>query len=271
LECVPELLQNASIARLVLVLVAFFGGLTVLSLVSGFTFERLFPKRQVFAVPLSKGQLRFELLGNLVFVGVTVASFTAALEGGVVSFGPESLVRISATFFALLVGFQIFYYGLHRAMHTRALMWIHRWHHRSHVTTALSAQSVSFGEACGWMIGYVGIPILFSLVVPISFFGWAAYMAFNVSGNVVGHANVELSSPASRTKLVSMFANPWIYHALHHARYNGHYSFQAAIMDRLFRTEWSDWPSLFDRILRGEPLRNLHERADVDAPPGQTY
>ena len=134
------------------------------------------------------------------------------------------------------------------------------------MTTALSAQSTSVVEACGWMIGYVGLPFAMSLVVPISFWGWAAYMAFNVSGNIVGHANVELSSPASGTKAMSLFANPFVYHALHHARWTGHYSFQAAFMDRIFGTEWDDWPALFRKILRGQPMQSLKERGEPDGP-----
>jgi sterol desaturase/sphingolipid hydroxylase (fatty acid hydroxylase superfamily) len=196
----------------------------------------------------------------VVFVGLTIATFTVALRSDLVRFGAESLGRGAATFFVLMFGFQVFYYGLHRAMHTRALLRFHAWHHQSQVTTALSAQSVGPVEAVGWMVGYVAMPLAISLVWPVSFWGWAAYMAFNVSGNVVGHANVELSSPASGTRAVSAFANPWVYHALHHARWTGHYGFQAALMDRLFGTEFADWPKLFSRILAGHPMKSLKEK-----------
>jgi hypothetical protein len=40
------------------------------------------------------------------------------------------------------VGFQAFYWTLHRAM-LQHLLFVHRWHHRSRVTTPLSGQSMS--------------------------------------------------------------------------------------------------------------------------------
>ncbi len=258
----PELLRDAGAATMALYVALFFGGLTVVNVAIGFAAERAFPGKRIFAVPLAEGQLGRELLGNVIFVAVTTAAFTMALSAGVVRFGDESWARGIATFAVLMFGFQIFYYGLHRAMHHRALLFTHRWHHQSQVTTALSAQSVSPFEAALWMLGYVGLPLVLSHLVPISFWGWAAYMAFNVSGNIVGHANVELAAAASGTRAASLFANPWVYHALHHARWTGHYSFQAALMDRIGSTEFADWPALFRRVRAGNPLESLKTRGE---------
>lgn len=256
----PEAIASLSIVGLAGVVAAFFVGLTVVNVALGFGFERLVPSRRVMDLPLPAGQLRHELVGNVVFVAACVVAFTSALGARAVRFGDASFGRGAVTFVVLMLGFQVFYYGLHRAMHTRALLRFHRWHHESQVTTALSAQSVSPAEALGWMVGYVGLPLAISLVWPISFWGWAAYMAFNVSGNVVGHANVELSGSASGTRAMSAFANPWVYHALHHARWTGHYGFQAAAMDRIFGTEYADWPVLFRRVLAGQPMKSLKEK-----------
>jgi sterol desaturase/sphingolipid hydroxylase (fatty acid hydroxylase superfamily) len=261
----PELLAHASLAQLAALVAAFFVGLTLLSVAAGFLAERLFPKRRVMALPLPEGQLRHELLGNVVFVSLTIACFTAALQSGLVLVGPTSLAREVTTFVVLMFGFQIYYYFLHRAMHAPALLPFHAWHHRSQVTTALTGQSVSFGEALGWMVGYVALPLALSRLWPIGFGGWAAYMAFNVSGNIVGHANVELTSRLNGTRVLSAFANPWVYHALHHARWTGHFGFQAAWMDRLFGSEFADWPALHARILGGQPMKSLKERG-TDAP-----
>jgi sterol desaturase/sphingolipid hydroxylase (fatty acid hydroxylase superfamily) len=177
-----------------------------------------------------------------------------------VRFGPLSLARHVATFLALLVGFQAFYWTLHRAMHMRRLLFVHRWHHRSRVTTPLSGQSMSVGEALLWMLGYVGLPMLYSFVMPISFEGWAAYLAFNVLGNMVGHANVEITARPFASRTAALFANPFVYHALHHARWRVNFGFQAAWMDRLFGTESEDWPCVYERVMAGRPLTRLDER-----------
>lgn len=258
----PEALRAASWSLTAAWVFAFFGLLTAVGVAIGFFAEKLVQGRRIFSVPLAAGQLRFEAIGNAIFLAITVATFTVALKSDVVRFGEPSFSRDLGTFLSLMIGFQVFYYFLHRAMHTRHLLWIHRWHHRSQVTTALSAQSMSPLEAAAWMLGYVGLPLVMSLVVPIGFWGWTAYMAFNVSGNVLGHANVELGGAKAGSRAASLFANPWLYHALHHARWTGHYSFQAALMDRVFGTEFSDWPVLFARVQKGRALASLKERGD---------
>lgn len=256
----PDYVRDASTPVMALCLLAFFALLTVVNVLMGFAAERWVPSKKIFAVPLAKGQLRHELVGNVVFVVVTALAVTGAISSDLIRFGTPTWGLAFATFFALLIGFQVFYYLLHRAMHHRSLLWMHRWHHRSQVTTPLSAQSMHVVESFGWMLGYVGLPLLLSLAFPISFWGWASYLIFNVSGNIVGHANVELGSNASRTG--SLFANPFVYHAMHHARWTGHYGFQAALMDRIGRTEWSDWPALYARVSSGKPLESLKARGE---------
>lgn len=250
----------SSLVPLALQVFAFFAGLTVLSVAAGFAAERALSRRRIFALPPAPGQVRRELVGNAIFLSVTTATFTAALSQGWVRLLEGSWLRGFGTFGALFLGFQIFYYALHRAMHTPLLLPIHRWHHASQVTSALSAQSVSPGEALLWMIGYVGLPVALSRITPLSPGGWAAYMAFNVMGNVGGHANVELTAKAGATRAATWLANPFVFHALHHARWIGHYGFGSAMMDRLFRSEHPDWPALYDRVASGKPLTSFKER-----------
>ena len=58
----------------------------------------------------------------------------------------------------------------------------------------------------------------------------------------------------------SLLSNTLVYHALHHARWAGHYGFAAALMDRIGGTEWPDWLALHERIDKGQPLTSLRER-----------
>jgi sterol desaturase/sphingolipid hydroxylase (fatty acid hydroxylase superfamily) len=259
----PSELQALSVPALAGTLFGFFAGLTLLATGLGFALERLLPRRKIFDVPLFPGQYRFELLGNAIFLAILTTTLTVSLRAGIVRLGPDSFARSGLSFLALMFGFQAYYWGLHRAMHTRALVRFHRWHHRSHVTTPLTGQSMSPVEACGWMVGYVGLPWAFSLLVPIGFWGWAGYLAFNVAGNVVGHSNVEPTLRTGASRAASTFLNPYVYHSLHHARWTGHYSFQAALMDRLMGTEWNDWRALYDRIVSGQPLKSLKERGSA--------
>ena len=245
---------------------AFFIGLTLVGLATGFALERWW-RRRIWSVPMPAGQVAHEIRGNLVFIAVCIASLAAALHFGWARLGAESGARFTLTFVALFFGFQVFYYALHRALHTHALVRFHRHHHESRVTSALSAQSTSFGEALGWMLGYVGMPVAFSLVAPISLNGWLAYLAFNVVGNIVGHANVEIIAPSRTLWFRSQLATVFTYHALHHARWTGHYGYASTWADRLFRTEFRDWPALHARVWSGQPMASLKERGELRPGP----
>lgn len=254
------------LGTILLAVTGFFVTLTVVSVASGFLLERVVPNRRIWSDPLWEGQLRYELIGNVVFLAVTIATMTALLHSDLVRFGPESTGRAVATFVALNFGFQTFFYGLHRLLHVPAFVPLHRWHHKSRVTTPLSGQSMSFGEAVGWMGGYALMPLLFSFVEPISFQGLAIYLGYNVFGNIVGHANVELvgTHPGLRTR--SLLATVFTYHSLHHLRWTGHYGFASTWADRLFGTEWPDWMAHHEQVLSGAPL----EMAKVKRVAGAT-
>lgn len=248
---------------------AFFVGLTLIGLALGFALERTMHHRRIWSDPLPEGQLRHELLGNLVFVSTTSAGFVALLATDAVRLGPESWERASATFVALFLGFQVHFYFLHRALHHRAFVAFHRWHHVSVLTTPLSGQSTSLVEAIGWTLGYVGLPILFSRIAPISFEGWAWYMAFNVIGNIVGHANVEVVPIAPGLRTRSLLATVFTYHALHHLRWTGHFGFASTWLDRLLGTEWPDWMGLYERVAQGESLELAKTRRPQQAPAAE--
>lgn len=252
----------SSPAVLVGVVAAFFLGLTFIGLLTGYGVER-FWRRPIWSLPTPPGQVALEVRGNITFVAVCIAVHTAVLHVGLVRFGAETPARFAVTFVALFFGFQVFYYILHRAMHSKSLVRFHRHHHQSHVTSALSAQSMSGVESLGWMLGYSGMPLVFSLVVPISFNAWVAYLAFNVVGNIVGHANVEVVPPSRFLWYRSTLATVFTFHALHHARWTGHYGFTSTWADRLFRTEWRDWPSLHEQVWLKKPLESLKQRGEL--------
>jgi len=246
-------------------ILGFFVALTVVSAAVGFLYERLLRHRKIWDLPLKPGQLAFEARSNVPFILIQVAAFTAALGSGALRLSDAGSGPL--TFAAVHAIFQVYYYWLHRAMHHPALVRVHRHHHYSQVTTPLSGQSVSPIEALGWAVGYVGAPLLLSLFTKVSASGLVAYLAFNVYGNIVGHSNFEVfPRPITTSRAVSILAPPFLFHALHHARWTGHYGFACAWTDRLFRTEWQDWAELEERIQDGKPLTSLKDRGASEPP-----
>ncbi|MEZ4338082.1 MAG: sterol desaturase family protein, partial [Sandaracinaceae bacterium] len=160
------------------VLSAFFVGLTLIALAAGYAAERSMQRqgRTVFDVPLKRGQTRTELIGTVLFHLLFIPCAALALTSGWVRF-EEGWVREIATFGLSMIGFQAYYWFLHRAMHWRPLFFIHKWHHESLVTTPLTGFSMSPFEAAGWIVGFLGPAVLFTLAGGVGFWGYAAFLS----------------------------------------------------------------------------------------------
>ncbi len=262
-----SLFDPSSLIRLAVGWGLFFALTSALFVGLGFAWERSRAgrARRIFALPLAEGQLRRELVANVGFVLLAAAAFAGSVAAGIVRAEASGAAPALLTFFACLVGFEVYYYVQHRALHTRRLIRFHRWHHASRVTTPLSGQSLGLVEAIGWVGGLVLFPALLSLVGSLHGGALLVYLAMSAAGNIIGHANAELHPAASGRREKSWFTHPFTFHALHHARFTGHYGLGMTVLDRLCETEWGDWPALHAKVIRGEPLRSLKERG-VGAP-----
>ena len=255
-----EYVDTLSYLQLVALCGALLGGLMAVATAAAFALEaRLGSDRRIFDLPLAEGQLRWELVGTLRFLLMGAFAFAGLLW--VVPIAEESIFSVATTFFVCWAGFEIYYWCLHRVMHFRPFYRFHRYHHESRVTSPLTGYSMSTVESLGWLLGLIGVPLLLASVTSISLVGLLAYHAlYQIPGNVIGHANVDFFPATIEKRSNSWIAHPTTYHSLHHARFNNHYSFGSTFMDRLLGTEWSDWPQLHARVIRGEPLAKLNVR-----------
>lgn len=252
--------------QLVLLCGAGFGAVTAISAAVGFGLEAaLGSRRRIFDLPRAEGQLRWELIGNIRFVVMAAFAFAGLLWIVPIATGEaDTFGRAALTFFVCWFFFEVYYWGLHRLMHFPRFFRFHRYHHDSKVTSPLTGYSMSTVESLGWLIGLIGVPLLLGIVTPISLSGLIAYhVLYQISGNVVGHANVDPFPKASENRIASWTNHPILYHSLHHARFNNHYSFGSSFMDRILGTEWGDWPELHAKVISGQPLTKLSERGTL--------
>jgi lathosterol oxidase len=268
LESMSALFDPAASARELLPLwLAFFALTTALFVALGFAWERS-PRgraRRIFAIPLAPGQLRRELLANVGFIILAAAAFSLTAAAGLLQPRGDGALAALLTFSACFIGFEAFYYLQHRALHTRALIRFHRWHHASRVTTPLSGQSLGLVEALGWIAGLLLSPALLSVSGHLHAGALLAYLTLSAAGNIIGHANAEPHPRSSGERGNSWATHPFTYHALHHARWTGHFGLGTTVLDRLLGTEWSDWPELHRRVLDGDPMRSFKDQGEHPA------
>lgn len=234
----------------------FFVSLTTVGVLASLAIERAAQARgfTIYAMKLKQGQRAAELYGNAMFHAVWVLAFAFALSSGWVRFG-TSLAAEVATFFAAWFGFQIYYWFVHRAMHTRTLFWMHHWHHESLVPTPLSGFSMGPAEALAWSAGFLLPAMAMTRYWEVGAWGWLAFFVVAFLHNIGSHANAELVP--SSWFAASRLSHPIVFHAIHHARFDGHYGFGASLMDWLMGTEWLDWRDTHEQVRAGEALRSL--------------
>jgi sterol desaturase/sphingolipid hydroxylase (fatty acid hydroxylase superfamily) len=263
-----DTLSSLGYLDLVLALFVITAALTLLGLAMGYAAEASMKTkgRTIFAVPRKRGLLRTEIIGTVLFHFVYVPPAAYLISTGWLRFDSESWLALALSASFPWLAFQIFYYFFHRALHSRALFFMHRWHHESLVTSPMTGLSMSPLEALGWLVGLLGPPLLLSSLGLLHFWGYAFFLSYFWIGNIAGHANADFFPPRI-SRRAALFVVPITYHALHHARFDGHYSFAAAYMDRLLGTEFADWKPLHDRVYDGTALTSLRVKGDVKGEP----
>ena len=224
-------------------------------------------RARIYDVPLREGQIAREITGNLLFVAIFAAGMTLVFMQGRVPLAEFSWGGAALSFFGPLVVFDVYYYAIHAAMHTKWGAPFHRWHHASRVNTPWSAFSMSPIEAVLWVIGVALWPMLTAGTLPFVLEGYVAWLVFFFFSNTMGHVNVEfVPSFVSSTKIGSMASHGIIYHAMHHSRYQKHLCFFMNGLDTAFGQVWDDYPEMHRRVVEGEPLTALGQRADAAKP-----
>lgn len=221
-------------------------------------------RRRVYRREPGKGQLRNEVRAALTVVvcdALLISAFRALHDE---RFAPFSVKATLLTFAWMFVAFEVWFYVTHRLMHTRALYWIHAQHHVAQVTNPLTSLSFSVAERVVLLGGAFMLVTVAGGFMPITQAGLALYILSNYALNVLGHGNTEwvpervVSSWVGRAFITTTF------HAMHHARYQGHYGLFTPVLDRWLGTAFDDYPQVHARARAGQGLERLGERIRPD-------
>lgn len=194
-------------------------------------------------------QLRHELRHTAVVLAVGTAQLsviTALNARGWTQLsqdlGPGGVVGAALTIVALILLNDLWFYAMHRLLHTPWLFRrVHAVHHRSVDVNPFSSYSFHAVEAVmltGWLI-----PV--ALLVPLPMPVLMATQAVGLANNLMAHLGYELL-PAwwIRTPLLR-WSNTATFHSLHHTQYRGNYGLFTRLWDRLLGTELPGYEAAF--------------------------
>ena len=216
--------------------------------------------RKIYNLQPSQEQLRDELENSYLTSPLHALLIWIALYMGFLVDHETTWINFSYTFLITFVWTEIWHYFSHRAMHHKALLFIHREHHQSRITNPMSSMSFSFLEKLIFSAGIIGPMAALSQVMPVSFYGIVAYYLFYFVTNALGHSNVEIRDPGYAQTWIGKIINTPTYHAMHHARYVKNYGLITSTLDRMFNTMWEDYDKVQSRAASEQPLNKLSER-----------
>lgn len=187
--------------------------------------------------------LAFGTLGVVILTWMSEHEY-ARLSSNAAEFTVPQLI---VTFFGLLLLNDLWFYGVHRFLHTPwAFKHVHSVHHRSVEVTPFS--SYSFHPLEGFLLGAWIYPV--ALVVPLYLPLVGALQVIGLANNVMSHLGYELW-PKWLLKVPGLkWVNSATFHSLHHNKVTGNFGLMLRVWDRMLGTEVPGYDEAF--LARGE-------------------
>ncbi|MBY0232452.1 MAG: sterol desaturase family protein, partial [Gemmataceae bacterium] len=179
--------------------------------------------RRVSPLDPSAEQVRREILQSLrsiaVFGLVTLGVMLAAYSGHTRLYwriDRHGWGWFLLSILVMVVVHDAYFYWTHRLMHHRLLFkWVHRTHHLSTSPTPWAAYAFSPLEA----LVQAGIGPLLVFTLPVHPLAFAAFMAWQILFNVLGHCGHEIFPRWFLRSPAGLILNSVTHHALHHEKY----------------------------------------------------
>jgi sterol desaturase/sphingolipid hydroxylase (fatty acid hydroxylase superfamily) len=227
-------------------------------------FRATFRRRRVCREGPTGGQVSRELLTSLRSIAVF-----GLVSGAVVFAAASGWTRLywrvdeyGWTWFVLSIGVMVlmhdtYFYWTHRLMHHRRLFrLVHRTHHLSTSPTPWAAYA--FGPVEAFVQAGIGPLVVFTL--PTHPAAFAAFMAWQIAFNVLGHCGHEIFPRWFLRSKAGVVLNTVTHHTLHHEKFTANFGLYFNVWDRLMGTNHREYERRFE-LATGSGKEEPHTKA----------
>jgi Delta7-sterol 5-desaturase len=162
-------------------------------------------------------------------------------------FEQYSIGYFSFTIVIMLIGYETYYYWLHRWMHLPGIFRIvHKVHHDSVETSVFTSFSFHPIEA---LLQFMFLP-LFVILIPVHYYALAIVLTLWTISAVINHASVEIFPKKFHRHRIGRWLIGATHHDLHHKEFKTNYGLYFTFWDKWMKTESRNFNSRFEANTR---------------------
>lgn len=207
---------------------ALYFGVGILFKISCKWLSKMNIMHQIIKTEISNKNIRFEIkhsLKSIIIFGFSGVILVYLIRNGIVILTTNTLLTIIFGLFILNIWNEIYFYIVHRILHTSFFYRnIHKIHHQSKIPTVFSIYSFHSVEASL----LCAVPLIISPFIPFSIYALILYPFTQVLLNFAGHCNYRFGNGDGHA--LKEFATR---HNQHHYLNSKKYGFATDLLDRL--------------------------------------
>ncbi|MBF4518989.1 sterol desaturase family protein [Flavobacterium sp. ANB] len=149
----------------------------------------------------------------------------------------------------------IYFYFVHRLLHTKFMWNVHKIHHSSHNPTPWSSFCMHPVEML--LSGGVVAPMIF--IIPAHMSAFVVFTLIIMFNAIYGHCGFEFFGPGFNKSIFLKWINTETFHNMHHSGKHVNYGLYTNIWDRICQTVHKDYDIEYEKVVSRTSVEDPHE------------
>ncbi len=194
-----------------------------------------------------KKEIRWAFVSTVIFAAMTCATLWLYQQGYTkiyTNLHQHSMLYFVASIFGLLIGYETYYYWLHRWMHKPSVFrHVHKVHHDSIHTSVFTSFSFHPLEA---FLQFIFLPLIL-FVMPVHIYAVGIVLTLMTLSAIINHASVEIFPARFHKHRLGRWLIGATHHDLHHKEFKSNFGLYFTFWDKWMKTESARFEKQFEQ------------------------